>query len=322
MSKDIGDYCKKERIVYDETTYSFGSDNVLFDSKQSDVCQAPYEEGHKEDSLDEKDGSENPISPKSPTLKNFLIKLLLFVFSIYAIFFMMVFGIRYKRAKDNEKKVEAALLHQKEVERRMQGRHLILHGSTEPKQYASENILSIKSPNVVPVIHDEAFKSCKKLTKVELDCKVVGLSAFKDCSELRTVMLKAHLYWIRKEAFSNCSRLESVLLSTTLTSIEDSIFHNSTNIREVSIPNNVKNYFMNQLSECTQIQTIYLLTPQHFKMPKSFKRVKFPLSECTLYVPDAQINLFRNSTEWSQFKEIVPLSQSKWYDEKGWWKKQ
>ena len=191
MSKDIGNYCKKERIVYDETTYSFGSDNVLFDSKQSDVCQAPYEEGHKEDSLDEKDGSENPIS-----------------------------------------------------------------------------ILSIKSPNVVPVIHDEAFKSCKKLTKVELDCKVVGLSAFKDCSELRTVMLKDHLYWIRKEAFSNCSRLESVLLSTTLTSIEDSIFHNSTNIREVSIPNNVKNYFMNQLSECTQIQTIYLLTPQHFKMPK------------------------------------------------------
>lgn len=111
MSKDVDNYCKKERIVYNETTYSFGSDNVLFDSKQSDVCQAPYEEGHKEDSLDEKDGSENPISPKSPTLKSFLIKLLLFVFSIYTIFFIMVFGIRYKRAKDNEKKVEAALVH-------------------------------------------------------------------------------------------------------------------------------------------------------------------------------------------------------------------
>jgi hypothetical protein len=37
-------------------------------------------------------------------------------------------------------------------------------------------------------------------------------------------------------------------------------------------------------------------------------------------VPDSKIEQFRNNTDWSRFGEILPLSHSRWYDEKGWWK--
>lgn len=185
---------------------------------------------------------------------------------------------------------------------------------------AANDVKTIRSAGVVSTIGDNAFGTCQELETVNIKCKIVGKESFKGCASLRTAIIPRNLNWLRQEAFANCPQLETVLLSTTLSQIEDNVFLNSNNIREVSIPNNVKTHFFRHLSHCGKINTIYLLCLDYFKMPKSIKEAPIQFSRCKLYVPDSKIEQFRNNADWSRFGQILPLSRSRWYDEKGWWK--
>lgn len=203
-----------------------------------------------------------------------------------------------------------------------QVRHLLLDNikTVEKNEYSEHNILSVSSNSVVDFIDEQSFASCPKLKSVELDCKVIGVDAFTNCPSLKSVIIKDHINWIRKGAFSNCPQLESVLLGTTLSTVEDSIFYNSPRIREVSIPNNVRTHYFRQFHGCHEISTIYLLTFAYFKMPKSIKEAPLKFDQCILYVLDAKLKDFRANPDWAMFKEIRPLSKSRYYNAQGWWK--
>lgn len=187
-------------------------------------------------------------------------------------------------------------------------------------EFAAQDAKTIRSAGVVSTIGDNAFCSYQELETVNIKCKVVGKESFKGCASLRTAIITRNLNWLRSEAFANCPQLETVLLSTTLTQIEDNVFLNSNNIREVSIPNNVKTHFFQHLSHCRNINTIYLLSLDYFKMPKSIKDAPIQFSKCKLYVPDSKLEQFRKNADWARFGQILPLSQSRWFDEKGWGK--
>ena len=186
--------------------------------------------------------------------------------------------------------------------------------------FAAQDAKTIRSAGVVSTIGDNAFCSYQELETVNIKCKIVGIESFKGCASLRTAIITRNLNWLRSEAFANCPQLETVLLSTTLTQIEDNVFLNSNNIREVSIPNNVKTHFFQHLSHCRKINTIYLLSLDYFKMPKSIKDAPIQFSKCKLYVPDSKLEQFRKNADWARFSQILPLSQSRWFDEKGWGK--
>lgn len=187
-------------------------------------------------------------------------------------------------------------------------------------EFAAQDAKTIRSAGLVSTIGDYAFCSYQELETVNIKCKVVGKESFKGCASLRTAIITRNLNWLRSEAFANCPQLETVLLSTTLTQIEDNVFLNSNNIREVSIPNNVKTHFFQHLSHCRKINTIYLLSLDYFKMPKSIKDAPIQFSKCKLYVPESKLEQFRKNADWARFGQILPLSQSRWFDEKGWGK--
>ncbi len=187
-------------------------------------------------------------------------------------------------------------------------------------EFAAQDAKTIRSAGVVSTIGDNAFCSYQQLETVNIKCKVVGKESFKGCASLRTAIITRNLNWLRQEAFANCPQLETVLLGTTLSQIDENVFLNSNNIREVSIPNNVKTHFFLHLSHCRNINTIYLLSLDYFKMPKSIKDAPIQFSECKLYVPDSKLEQFRNNADWARFGQILPLSQSRWFDEKGWGK--
>lgn len=191
------------------------------------------------------------------------------------------------------------------------------------KPYGHVGIDAVKliSAGVVKTIGDEAFCICQKLQAVVLKCKVVGQNSFRGCGSLRTVVITKNLNWIREGAFADCPRLEVVLLSNTLASVEENLFTNSNNIKEISIPHNIRNQFIKQFEHCKQLNTIYLLSPSYYKMPKTFKESPHDFTKCTLYVPDDKIEEFKADADWKRFAKILPLSQSKWYDAKGWSKR-
>ena len=187
-------------------------------------------------------------------------------------------------------------------------------------RFALPDVKTVLSAGVVSTIGDNAFSNCQELETVNIRCKIIGKESFKGCASLRTAIIPRNLNWVRQEAFANCPQLETVLFSTTVSQIEENIFLNSNNIREVSIPNNIRTHFFLHLSHCRKINTIYLLSLDYFKMPKSIKDAPIRFSKCKLYVPDAILEQFRNNADWSRFGQILPLSQSRWFDAKGWGK--
>ena len=276
--------------------------------------------------------NDGPIGPKS--LTTFILCLLAFITGPYiGIFIIFTIPQLDKPAR----KYDAGETYRQEQEQRQEEqeqkrykrfydkdtRTLTLPQSEfagNEYEFAAQDAKTIRSTGVVSTIGDNAFCSYQQLETVNIKCKVVGKESFKGCASLRTAIITSNLNWLRQEAFANCPQLETVLLGTTLFQIDENVFLNSNNIREVSIPNNVKTHFFQHLSHCRKINTIYLLSLDYFKMPKSLKDAPVQFSKCKLYVPDSKLEQFRKNADWARFGQILPLSQSRWFDEKGWGK--
>ena len=92
-------------------------------------------------------------------------------------------------------------------------------------------------------VKDNAFYGAKWLENVTLgnSVKLIGSSAFRDCSNLRTITIEqdhSMLETISKDAFNGCSRLESIILPPTLKSIGKAAFRNCAQLSRIVIPAN------------------------------------------------------------------------------------
>lgn len=188
-----------------------------------------------------------------------------------------------------------------------------------PRHYAgNEEITSIYAKAKVDVINDGAFQGCNKLKSIDVNSYTVGVDAFKDCVSLESAHLGESSWWLREGSFAGCPKLKSVLLGICMKKIEDGAFEGSQNVTELSVPNNMKKYFFRYFSECTNIQTLYLLVTEFYDVPHVCPITNF--GQVTLYVPDALIAQFQADSKWSQCGKILPLSKSKYYNAKGNWK--
>lgn len=180
-----------------------------------------------------------------------------------------------------------------------------------------KNIKAVHFPGEIPVINDEAFMDCRSLKHLRVDVWTVGLNCFKNCTSLETAHFGEHLWWLREGSFENCRSLRSILMGIAVPKMEEA-FKGCTNVQEFSVPNDVKNRLFGMLKESQpKWKAIYLLTTEFYKMPKNCT----PNAQCTLYVPDAFIDQFREDTEWSKFGKIEPLSKTPYYTAEGFWKK-
>ena len=335
-----------ETDIYSRTfRYSDSADSI--DSSEAELCIETSDLHFHTPSLEEDTAKDStPIpgmgtstdknAPKAPkTQKAFLLEMLFWIVVPYiatiSIFIFTDNGENhstFEQKRENKKREQKnrIIAEQKKITDKYYNkdtRTLTLpktHFAGNEYALAANDVKTIRSAGVVSTIGDNAFGTCQELETVNIRCKIIGKESFKGCASLRTAIIPRNLNWLRQEAFANCPQLETVLLSTTLSQIEDNVFLNSNNIREVSIPNNIKTHFFLHLSHCRKINTIYLLSLDYFKMPKSIKDAPIKFSKCKLYVPDSNLEQFRNNADWSRFGQILPLSQSRWFDAKGWGK--
>ena len=88
------------------------------------------------------------------------------------------------------------------------------HGQIVPK-----DVVSVRFHPSVVEVEDMAFKDCKQLKKVILNdgLRDIGNSAFKGCSQLREVVFNNGIKKICLQAFQKCTSLQSINLPSTLT---------------------------------------------------------------------------------------------------------
>lgn len=192
--------------------------------------------------------------------------------------------------------------------------------------YACPNLKHIYFTGPTDLIESHAFEACPQLQEVSGDIESLGMGAFQDCVQLRKAHFSDRFYCVRDECFSGCVNLQSVLFGIALKVYGEmdsgecaNIFKGCVNLQEISIPSNCMTQMFKHLTDSPQLQRIYLLTLEHYPMP-TCNIPGFPNQHSILYVPDALLDAYKNDATWSAFGQILPLSESKYYNAEGFFK--
>ena len=89
-----------------------------------------------------------------------------------------------------------------------------------------------------------------------LDVRVIKEEAFKNCGNIKNVILPDSIREIQNSAFSYCTSLESINIPVGITSIGDYAFEDCTALKSVVIPQSVTNIGYAAFSRCDKLVSI------------------------------------------------------------------
>ena len=184
------------------------------------------------------------------------------------------------------------------------------------------NLQSIVFPESLKTIDDGAFSETP-LVLVEIPDGVenMGKMVFKDCKELKTVVIGNGLKTIPERAFDHCSVLRSVTFGNSVEKIMECAFQ-CTDLREVMIPNSVTTIGDGAFISCASLETLELpsgltsIGKYAFEGCSSLKKVcsyatappvcgaddSFsPSAECVLHIPQKTKEVYKEAIGWKNF---------------------
>jgi|GEM_PF-4342117 len=178
---------------------------------------------------------------------------------------------------------------------------------------------SVTFPTGLKIICDQSFQNCPSLKQIVLPekCYCIGISAFEGASSLTGITFTPALELVYDRAFAGCTSLKQVLLPATVQKVDTSAFRGCTNVEELAIPQALRYNIFETFRESKNLKKLYILSLEPYNFPKANPIAGFPNKECTVYVPDAQVEDYRSRASWKGFKEILPLSESGLYDAMG-----
>lgn len=185
------------------------------------------------------------------------------------------------------------------------------------------NLLSIDFPESLKTIDDGAFSETP-LVLVEIPDGVenMGKMAFKDCKELKTVVIGNGLKTIPERAFDHCSVLRSVTFGNSVEKIMEYAFQLCPDLREVMIPNSVTTIGDGVFISCANLETLELpsgltsIGKYAFNECSSLKKVcsyatippvcgaddSFsPSADCVLHIPKKTKEVYKEAIGWKNF---------------------
>lgn len=145
------------------------------------------------------------------------------------------------------------------------------------------------------------------------DCNVGNL-AFHYCKSIKSVYFSNGISEIGKYAFYGCPNLTSVKIPEGVTYIGGYAFAGCSNLQTVSIPSTVSLIDSHQFEECPELTDVYCFaTIAPLTSENPFYRVnpfnKSGIEHAVLHVPSASLDSYRTTYPWSEFGNIVALTE-------------
>lgn len=117
---------------------------------------------------------------------------------------------------------------------------------------------SIEIPSSVEIIHEGAFKKCKKLKMFTFEenskLNEIKKEAFSHCSYLETINLPQGLTKIGDRVFDHCSSLSTIDLPNGLMEIGEYVFSYCNSLTTINIPNSISRIGFNAFDDCIFLQ--------------------------------------------------------------------
>lgn len=193
--------------------------------------------------------------------------------------------------------------------------------------YCCTGLTSVTFPDNLASIGSSAFSDCTGLTSLSLPSglKTLEGSAFYNCTGLKSISFPDGLSSIGSSAFYGCTGLTALSLPSGLTTLSDFAFQNCSGLTEFSLPEGCYTLWqgvfkssgvtkvilpstLTQVREnnlTDQLQTIYCQATY----PPSVYSGNTISPTCTVYVPDASVDLYKAAEVWKD-GNVLPLSQA------------
>ena len=183
----------------------------------------------------------------------------------------------------------------------------IIETATNTLLYGCKNTFI---PNSVTSIGECAFYGCSGLTSFTIPNSVtsIGERAFSYCSGLTSITIPFSVTSISISTFSNCKGLTSLDIPNSVTSIGNSAFSYCSSLTSISIPNSVTSIGSHAFELCGSLTDVYCYA-ETVPTTDSDAFYLTPISDVTLHVLESSIDAYQTTSPWSDFKEIVAISQ-------------
>lgn len=129
--------------------------------------------------------------------------------------------------------------------------------SIQPRTFAATKITSIKIPDSVTKIDDNAFINCLNLSSVTIPNSVdsIGEFAFQNCPKLASINIPKSVTKVSRYAFS-MTGITSVVIPASISCIPEGLFWKCAELKNITIPNSVKSIGNFAFKDCINLTSI------------------------------------------------------------------
>ena len=140
--------------------------------------------------------------------------------------------------------------------------HIDYYGPNEcnPWSWLSDSIKILEIAEGVTSVGSNAFRNCSQLDSIILPSTLewIGDNAFRNCNNLKSILLPSRLKETGYSVFRNCTSLTSVKMSNSITYIENSTFANCSCLTEITIPNSVNTIGYAAFEDCVRLGKVQI----------------------------------------------------------------
>ena len=152
---------------------------------------------------------------------------------------------------------------------------------------------------------------CTNLNSVTIPNSVnkIGVLSFAYCYGLTTMTIQEGITTIGDRAFYYCGGLISVTIPNSVTKIGEASFINCSSLKNLSIGSGIEIISSQAFAECPSLEEVYCYAED---VPNTNLAAfeNSSIDNAILRVPSTAVTAYYTTAPWSNFKKIIPISES------------
>lgn len=173
-------------------------------------------------------------------------------------------------------------------------------------------LVSVIIPEGVTAIKDYTFSGCSRLSSITLPGSVtsIGDYAFSVCSRLSSINIPAGVTYIGNHAFSSCSLLRTITIPNGVNTLYYDSFYGCSGLTKVIIGKGLKTLDSYVFEYCENLTDVYCYAEEVPNASDYTFSGSTDLSKARLHVPEELVGAYRETYPWSEFGQIVGITES------------